>query len=1027
MKSIRARFRSVGSLAFIACSAFISAYSQGNNAPPMLEPEKRIAREMARGEAHKYQLTLAAGEFALVVVEERGIDVAVNLLNAKDEKIEERILPGHYGRVNFSILAQTGVTYGVEIKASSTQSNAGQYEIRLAERRNSGDRDQTRADAERAATEGWRLSAKGDADSTNRAREKFETARTLWQKLDDRYGQGVALFGQGQSWQPQSQYQNALKCYEQAIAHFQAAGAQREAAAMRNLAGRALVAVGAMERGIQYFLESQQFWNATNDRDGAADAFYSLGFAYGRLHDYQKAIAYYEKALPLHHALGNRRQEGQTLNNIGAIFGQQNDYQQAITYLQRAKEIWQEQKNTLQVITALTNIGAAYNGLNEYQKAVDYYQQALAGWRSVKNQTGEATALNNLSQTFNNLGKKSEAREYAAQALAISLEIGDRRVQTESRATIATISRYQGDYKEARQQIERLLAGVEADRATIRGQSSRTSWFAEFREFYDLYLDILMRQREAGYEAAAFGVSENFRARSLLELLKESGAVLRRNVDPALVARELRLREKIEAASDAQRKLSGAQATTERKEQLQRELTLLTAEYEQVQSEIRLRHPQYAALTWPHPLTLPEIQRQSLDKETLLLEYALGDENSYLFAVTPNSISAFTLPKREVIERAAKRYYQQVTALGSPRIFNTAKEKQAWLNQINQECQSAAAALSQTLIEPAKHLLGTKRLMIVGDGILHYVPFAALPSPSRPIAPSPRRPAAFTPLIVDHEIVTLPSASTLAVLRSEMGQRKPAPKTIAVFADPVFEREDERLKADLAQATPPKNSATAPLNEPNPLRGAIEEFVEESGDPKNGRLPRLPSTRAEALAILALAPESERMVKLDFDANYDVVTSAELQSYRYIHFATHGLLNNANPELSGLALSLLDQDGRERNGFLRTMDVSNLRLAADLVVLSGCRTGLGKEVTGEGMLGLTRAFLYAGTRRVVSSLWQVNDVATAELMKRFYQGMLGDERLSPSTALRVAQIAMWKSKRWSFPYYWAAFALQGEW
>jgi CHAT domain-containing protein len=152
-----------------------------------------------------------------------------------------------------------------------------------------------------------------------------------------------------------------------------------------------------------------------------------------------------------------------------------------------------------------------------------------------------------------------------------------------------------------------------------------------------------------------------------------------------------------------------------------------------------------------------------------------------------------------------------------------------------------------------------------------------------------------------------------------------------------------------------------------------------------------------------------------------------LRDYRYIHFATHGLINNANPELSGLVLSLFDQQGRERNGFLRTMDVSNLKLAADLVVLSGCRTGLGKEITGEGMLGLTRAFLYAGTKRVVSSLWQVNDAATAELMKRFYQGMLGKERLSPASALRSAQVAMWESQRWSFPYYWAAFALQGEW
>jgi CHAT domain-containing protein len=166
---------------------------------------------------------------------------------------------------------------------------------------------------------------------------------------------------------------------------------------------------------------------------------------------------------------------------------------------------------------------------------------------------------------------------------------------------------------------------------------------------------------------------------------------------------------------------------------------------------------------------------------------------------------------------------------------------------------------------------------------------------------------------------------------------------------------------------------------------------------------------------------------LDFDASRAAVTSADLYSYRYIHFATHGLLNNDHAELSGLVFSMVDRLGREQNGFLRTIDVPKLKLAADLVVLSGCRTGLGKEVSGEGILGLTRAFMYAGAKRVVASLWQVNDAATAELMKRFYREMLGEKRLSPAAALRAAQLAMWRSGRWSAPYYWAGFALQGEW
>src|SRR6266496_2573465 len=165
---------------------------------------------------------------------------------------------------------------------------------------------------------------------------------------------------------------------------------------------------------------------------------------------------------------------------------------------------------------------------------------------------------------------------------------------------------------------------------------------------------------------------------------------------------------------------------------------------------------------------------------------------------------------------------------------------------------------------------------------------------------------------------------------------------------------------------------------------------------------------------------------LDFAANRTTAMGAEVSKYRFVHFATHGFLNSRHPELSGIVLSLVDQEGRAQDGFLRAHEIYNLKLPADLVVLSGCRTGLGKEIKGEGLVGLTRAFMYAGAARVMVSLWDVNDEATAELMKRFYGGLLGRNKLSPAAALRAAQVSMASDKRWSSPYYWAAFTLQGE-
>ncbi|HXG65462.1 MAG TPA: CHAT domain-containing protein, partial [Blastocatellia bacterium] len=206
-----------------------------------------------------------------------------------------------------------------------------------------------------------------------------------------------------------------------------------------------------------------------------------------------------------------------------------------------------------------------------------------------------------------------------------------------------------------------------------------------------------------------------------------------------------------------------------------------------------------------------------------------------------------------------------------------------------------------------------------------------------------------------------------------------------------------------------------------PTRAALEAGAAGEGL----RMPRLPFTRREAEAIAALAPATARKVALDFDASRHTALSPELGQYRYVHFATHGFLNTRHPELSGLVLSLVDEEGRDQSGFLRLRDIYNLRLPAELVVLSGCRTGLGKEVRGEGLVGLTRGFMYAGAARVLVSLWDVGDESTAELMARFYRGLL-KEGQSAAAALRAAQVSMWKEKRWQAPYYWAAFVLQGE-
>ncbi|HYK21738.1 MAG TPA: CHAT domain-containing protein, partial [Pyrinomonadaceae bacterium] len=397
------------------------------------------------------------------------------------------------------------------------------------------------------------------------------------------------------------------------------------------------------------------------------------------------------------------------------------------------------------------------------------------------------------------------------------------------------------------------------------------------------------------------------------------------------------------------------------------------------------------------------------------LQYALGEEHSFVWAVTNDSIKSFELPPRAEIERAARRVYELLTARNLAVKDETTAQRQARVRLAEEEFKRASAALAQMILGPVAAELRPKRIAIVADGALQYLPFAALPSPVKSQEASP--------LIAEHEVVLLPSTSALALMREELRGRPPTSKTIAILADAVFDKDDERLAATAGSRSRNKPSTMLAFagSENRALR-SFEGLAKGAGISR-----RLPFSRREADAIKALVPAQDAMVALGFRANRTIATSPELSQYRFIHFATHGLLNSEQPELSGILLSTYDESGKRQNGFLQLHDIYNLKLSADLVVLSACETALGKDIRGEGLLGLTRGFMYAGVPRVIASLWQVDDAATAELMETFYKAMLTEGK-RPAEALRIAQMRMWQQhNQWSSPYYWAAFTLQGEW
>jgi CHAT domain-containing protein len=347
-------------------------------------------------------------------------------------------------------------------------------------------------------------------------------------------------------------------------------------------------------------------------------------------------------------------------------------------------------------------------------------------------------------------------------------------------------------------------------------------------------------------------------------------------------------------------------------------------------------------------------------------------------------VRSWVLPGREEIESRARRVHDLVG--------------RSHQRQVRRETERAIAELSSILLGPLG-AISEPRIAVASDGALQFIPFAALDSGGRP-------------LVADHEVVHLPSASVLSTLRRELTGRPKAEKALAVIADPVLESGDPRVAHSGSRpvASEPKNG----------------DLVRSAADTGLAAITRLPYTREEAESILALAPREDTLRALDFDASRSTVLEGGLAQFRLVHFATHGILNSRHPELSGLVLSLVDPDGKPVDGFLRLHDVYGLKLRADLVVLSACRTALGEEVEGEGLVGLVRGFMYAGAPRLVATLWDVRDESTAELMKHFYRGLL-EEKLSASQALRNAQRRLAAQERFRAPYYWAGFVLQGEW
>lgn len=835
------------------------------------------------------------------------------------------------------------------------------------------------------------------AGDVERASARLRESLALSEALDDLRGQARAWLNLGFMEHRAGRAGEAFDDYQKVLPLAESIGDRGLALKMQNnLAGLDLGAGRSRQalerlRGLQGQLQDP---GTPEERRDVARTWINTAAASRSLGRFQDALDYYFRALDLLDSTDEPALRASTLNNLGFIYLALGDGRQAADYFDQSLDLRRRLSDRRGQATNLSNLGLAAMQRQDHEAAELYFQQALELHRELSSRRGEATVLHSLGRLRLAQNRWSDAEQSLEQAIVIRRDTGDTRlshslthwvearrnadpsvekthslvkVMDEAVVSLATMGDVDGEARALRVRarlhrdagrpqaadadLARAMELAESLRLEVHSPDLRAGLLAERRSIYEDRVNLLMAQGTEVHSRRAFAIAERARARSLLDALSESDAVDPTSADlPALRAavedlaaaeHALKLRRRRHAEIPPDLAAAHRQASIELDRRLQSTLPA----------------PRRAVAS-PELLGADALQRiLGEDPDTALLVFALGESRSFLWWLTGDRFGGRELPGRAELEAELLDLIDHY-AVFDPR-GRAARERRA-------------RELSQALLGPVADALaatGVERWMLVAEGALLGLPFAALPWPGDPSGA----------LLVDRvELGHLPSVSLLPVLRRAAG-RSGSVSAIGIVGDPV------RVARPGAEAT----SA-------------------------------LPYSRYEAERLAELAGDRARLWLGD-DARRQELLTGSFEELAYLHFATHGLVHDQQPELSALLLS-----GAEGRSELRLHDIYRLDLSARLVVLSGCRTALGKPVAGEGFLSLARGFFFAGAARVAAGLWQVDDRATAELMVRFYDHMLR-RGMAPTAALRQAQLDLRRETRYKDPFYWAGFQLQGDW
>src|SRR6266536_756492 len=882
-----------------------------------LEVGNPIKREADGNIVHLYRVSIDTGNYIRVVVDQQGVDVKVTLFGPDGRKIMQADGPsGATGPEPLSTIVEARGEYRIEVRLPDKKPLAGGYVVTLEALRSPTQADEDRVAAEKLFWEGYELFKQPAIESRRKALEKYQQALPMFRAQNDRSMEYYSSLVVGFIYHSSGESQTALGYYRYALNLCKSLGNKTDEPILLNNIGGVYDTLGEPQKALAYYGEALALWSARNERGPQADTLNNVGLIHFKLGEPQQALDYYNRSLTLKRELGNAVKIANTLNNIAVVYAILGEEGRSLDYLKEALDLQRPAKDISG--QAITHYFTAYvhAALGDLTRALEDYNQALSLQRTVGNRRGEGITLDSMGVVFNSLGQRQKALEYHQQALdlqratkdrrseAATLEhigyvhalsgeleravqdydkalslcqaVGDRREEANVLQGMARLERERRDFPAAQKHIQEAIAKIE----TVRGQTDtqlRASYLGVKHDAYSFYIDLLIQMHRldpsAGNDATALTISEQAHARSFLEMLSEAQVNIREGVDATLLERERSLSQQVNAK--AERLIQALEQNAKaRVEVLNKEISELEDQYQQAQAAIRKSSPGYAAITQPQ-----------------------ASENS--------------------------------------------QQKQERIAQTDSQLLAATKELSQMVLGPIASELGAERLVIVADGALQYVPFAALSVAAGQLSVAQRSrtnngsQTIYKPLMQDHEIVSLPSASALAIQRQGLRNRKPAPNAVAVLADPVFSGDDERLASRAKTATAGQAQADGAAN---------TRIIEHLADNSGLIIRRLKFTRQEADQILSTAPRGRNFKAIDFKASRATATGPELSKYRYVHFATHGYLDSERPDLSAVVLSLVDEQGKPQDGFLRALEIYNLNLPAELVVLSACQTGLGKEI-----------------------------------------------------------------------------------